>query len=290
MRVLTAAAILVGGLVHLDLYFRYGYRSFPPNIAQPNLGRSFLTNGVASIVLAAALLVRRDVILRLAALGLVAGTLAAFVMSRNLAKGIFMFSEHGFEPSPQAALTLVAEIVALVLLLASFVPALSWKRQPVISMAVGGLLAIVVVAVGIGISAKWAHTDSTTASAPGVTYGGTTPTTAAGPGAPVTTGGPATTTASGTAAAGTPAAGGDAVSIKDFSFQPDPLSIPAGSAVTWTNADGTTHNIQSADHTFDSPDNLATGDSFTHTFATAGTFTFICGIHPQMNGTVVVTG
>jgi plastocyanin len=34
---------------------------------------------------------------------------------------------------------------------------------------------------------------------------------------------------------------------------------------------------------------MGTGATFTHTFATAGTFDYVCSIHPMMRGTVVVT-
>src|SRR5580765_4521432 len=131
-RVVAAGAILIGGLVHLDLYFRYGYRDFP----NENLGRSFLLNGFASVIVAAALLVRRDMIIRVIGIALAAGTLGAFFMSRTLDGGIFGFTEKGWEPSPQAVLAFIAEIVALLVLAASFVPALQWRQQAVVNTAV----------------------------------------------------------------------------------------------------------------------------------------------------------
>ena len=50
VRLLAAVAVLVGGLVHFQLYFR-GYRSLP----DANLGRSFLLNGAASVAVSLAL-------------------------------------------------------------------------------------------------------------------------------------------------------------------------------------------------------------------------------------------
>ena len=150
MRVVAAAAILIGGLVHLDLYFRYGYRDFPND----NLGRSFLLNGFASVIVAAALLVRRDMIIRVIGIALAAGTLGAFFMSRTLDGGIFDFTEKGWEPSPQAVLAFIAEIVALLVLAASFVPALQWRQQAVVNTAVGATLALIIVAIGIAAPAS----------------------------------------------------------------------------------------------------------------------------------------
>jgi len=34
---------------------------------------------------------------------------------------------------------------------------------------------------------------------------------------------------------------------------------------------------------------MGTGATFSHTFASAGTFDYVCSIHPMMHGTVVVT-
>ncbi|MCY7288739.1 MAG: hypothetical protein LH624_10960, partial [Cryobacterium sp.] len=227
-------AILIGGLIHLELYFRGGYRSFP----NANLGRSFLLNGAASVLVAAVLLMRRDFIVRLAGIAVSVGTLIAFYLTRQTDKGIFGLTEKGFEPSPQAALALIVELLAVVVLLASFVPALDWKRHSIINVRVAGALAVVVIAIGIVGSVVWAHTDTTETAEPSTTS------VAASPGAS----GPGTTVG------GAPATAGQAISIKDFSFTPASLSIKVGDSVTWTNADGAAHNIQSDNQAFDSPD------------------------------------
>ena len=88
---------------------------------------------------------------------------------------------------------------------------------------------------------------------------------------------------------GAPAAGAGAVTIKDFAFDPGDLSVAKGTTVTWKNDDSATHRIKSGDGSFDSKD-LKNGDSFEHTFDTAGTFDYICGIHPSMKGKITVTG
>jgi plastocyanin len=102
----------------------------------------------------------------------------------------------------------------------------------------------------------------------------------------------ASTAAPGATAAGgaAPAAAGDgAVTIKDFAFDPADASVAVGTTVTWTNDDSPKHRIKSGDGSFDGED-LATGDTFEHTFDTAGTFDYVCGIHPTMKGTITVTG
>jgi plastocyanin len=87
----------------------------------------------------------------------------------------------------------------------------------------------------------------------------------------------------------TAAQGGAAVSIVDFAFQPASIEVPVGSTVTWTNTGAVPHTVTSDSGAFDSGQ-LSPGASFSQTFDTAGTFTYHCSIHPQMTGTVVVTG
>jgi plastocyanin len=100
-------------------------------------------------------------------------------------------------------------------------------------------------------------------------------------------GGAATTVAAAGSAA--PAAGAGAVTVKDFAFHPGDLAVKTGTTVTWTNSDSATHKVKSADGSFDS-DNLDHGATFEHKFDTAGTFAYICAIHPSMKGTITVTG
>ena len=89
------------------------------------------------------------------------------------------------------------------------------------------------------------------------------------------------------AASEAPAAGGDAVAIKDFAFAPASLTVAAGSTVTWTNEDGAAHTATADDGSFDSG-SLATGATFSQTFDTAGSFPYKCAIHPNMTGTIEV--
>ena len=114
-RIVAAGRLVAGGAIHLKLYDD-GYRLFP----NANLGRSFLANAVASIAVAVAVVIWRSVWPLLAGLAVVDGTLVAFALSRT-DRGVFGFTEHGFQPSPEAALTLVFEIAAAVVLVALMV-------------------------------------------------------------------------------------------------------------------------------------------------------------------------
>ncbi len=87
-----------------------------------------------------------------------------------------------------------------------------------------------------------------------------------------------------------PAAAAEPITIKDFSFGPGDLTVAVGATVTWTNAeDGVAHTTTSDDELWRSG-SLNTGDAFSFTFDTAGAFTYFCSIHPNMTGSVTVTG
>jgi plastocyanin len=97
------------------------------------------------------------------------------------------------------------------------------------------------------------------------------------------------TKAAGTAApTSTPGAtGGTSATIKDFEFAPATITIKVGDTVTWTNNGPSLHTVTADDGSFDSG-SLSAGKTFSHTFQTAGTFTYHCSIHPFMTATVIV--
>jgi len=85
----------------------------------------------------------------------------------------------------------------------------------------------------------------------------------------------------------TPAPAGAKVSITNFKFDPAVLTVKAGTTVVWTNNDVVAHTVTFTD-VANSPV-LGRGDTFSRTFSAAGTYSYICSIHPFMHGTVVVT-
>src|ERR671919_913353 len=77
-------------------------------------------------------------------------------------------------------------------------------------------------------------------------------------------------------------------------YVPNIVTVPPNASVTWTNQDTSSHTITSGDFTtgpsgqFDSG-LLNTGATFTHQFATPGTYAYYCTIFPFMSGMVNVT-
>ncbi len=302
LKFVAALALLVGGLVHLQLYFA-AYRSYP----DANLGRSFIVNAIVSTCVAAALLVRRERWVRLLGISIAAGTLLAFAVTRS-SDLLFGFEEKGLQPSPQAAVALTVEIAAIVLLAATFIPRVEREDAELNSSFVPAIFvpAIAVVAlVFVGFGVYWARdygtktvttapATVTTApiptSAPTATNAATTTTSgSSGPVAsqptPATTSAPASSTT--TIAVPVPSQN-EQVSIVDFEFKADAVTVPRGTPVTWTNLDSFDHSVVGANDSFRS-ESLDTGSAFEHTFDVAGEFAYICGIHPSMSGVITVT-
>lgn len=81
---------------------------------------------------------------------------------------------------------------------------------------------------------------------------------------------------------------GDKVQIKDFLFNPETIDVAVGTKITFTNEDSAPHTATSdADGGFDTG-TLKQGDSRSVTLTKAGTFDYVCTIHPFMNATVTV--
>jgi plastocyanin len=76
------------------------------------------------------------------------------------------------------------------------------------------------------------------------------------------------------------------VKIDNFTFAPQQLTVKAGTTVTWINEDDIPHTVVSTGHFRSKP--LDTGDKFTFTFTTAGSFQYFCGLHPHMQGSITV--
>jgi plastocyanin len=79
----------------------------------------------------------------------------------------------------------------------------------------------------------------------------------------------------------------DVITIDNFTFTPKELTVAAGTTVKWVNHDDIPHTVVNKDKAFRSTA-LDTDDSFSYTFASAGTFDYFCGLHPHMVGKVIV--
>lgn len=72
-------------------------------------------------------------------------------------------------------------------------------------------------------------------------------------------------------------------------FRPVTVTIDAGTTVRWRNNDTREHTVTANDRSFDSGI-MPAGATFSRVFTRAGTFGYLCLIHPDMTGTIVVRG
>jgi plastocyanin len=77
------------------------------------------------------------------------------------------------------------------------------------------------------------------------------------------------------------------VNMGDFFFSPASVTVAVGDTVTWHNSGKEPHTATADDGSFDTG-TINSGGSGSHTFNSAGTFSYICTIHPNMKGTVRV--
>jgi plastocyanin len=82
---------------------------------------------------------------------------------------------------------------------------------------------------------------------------------------------------------------GTQISIKDFTYSPDPLVAKVGDTITVTNNDGTPHTLTADDGSVTTGD-LEGSESGRVKLAKAGTLTYHCEIHGQsMKGSIKVS-
>ncbi len=78
------------------------------------------------------------------------------------------------------------------------------------------------------------------------------------------------------------------VTISGYAFTPARVTVRPGDTVVWTNRDTVPHTVTAVGGGFGS-EALDTGGSFTRVFPQAGSFGYHCAIHPEMQGTVLVS-
>jgi len=103
-RIGIAAAMAVSGISHAYLYI-HDYQYIP------TIGAAFVLQASVSFAVAVLILIGGPGWLRWAAAMVAGGALVAFVLSRTV--GLFGFSERGLQPSPHAAVSVVAELLTV---------------------------------------------------------------------------------------------------------------------------------------------------------------------------------
>src|SRR5436309_7058832 len=84
------------------------------------------------------------------------------------------------------------------------------------------------------------------------------------------------------------------IAIKDCAFSPTVSRVPVGATVSWKNVDKLPHVISGvgwgsvSGYVAAGVPMLQPGETFTHTFTTAGLYPYACYLHPGMSGVVIV--
>ena len=79
----------------------------------------------------------------------------------------------------------------------------------------------------------------------------------------------------------------DSIAVRDFEFSPVEFEAKAGEPVTWDNEGEQIHNVKGKGFFSRAMD---PGSSYDFTFDRRGTFEYLCTLHPQMKGAIVVGG
>jgi plastocyanin len=84
-------------------------------------------------------------------------------------------------------------------------------------------------------------------------------------------------------------AGTQEVVIRDDAFNPRSVSVTTGTTVRWVNQDAVMHTATASDGSFDSGV-LRQGQTFSVQFNRAGSYSYLCELHPEMTASITVTG
>ena len=117
IRIGLALSLAVSATSHAYLYI-HGYQHIP------TIGTAFLIQASVCFALALLIIIGGPGWLQWVAAAVAGGSLVAFALSRTV--GLFGFSERGWDPSPHAALTVIAEVFCVLLWAATFVG----RRRP----------------------------------------------------------------------------------------------------------------------------------------------------------------
>ena len=81
------------------------------------------------------------------------------------------------------------------------------------------------------------------------------------------------------------------VMIREFTFEPEILTVNEGDTVEWRNDDAVPHTA-TADGEADKPlfdsGNIQTGAAWRYAVQKKGTYDYICTLHPNMKGKLIV--
>jgi plastocyanin len=102
---------------------------------------------------------------------------------------------------------------------------------------------------------------------------------------------PAAADTSSTESTSSSASGGKEVEVKmqNIAFAPKDVTVKVGQTVKWSNEDTVDHNVTAKSGATFKSDLFGKGGTFTFKADKAGSITYVCTVHPGMEGTITVT-
>jgi plastocyanin len=79
------------------------------------------------------------------------------------------------------------------------------------------------------------------------------------------------------------------ITIDNFVFTPQTVTVAKGTTVVWRNRDDTPHRVVATPPGRIKSPVLDTDETYSWTATDSGTFAYFCSLHPHMTGTVIVT-
>ena len=76
------------------------------------------------------------------------------------------------------------------------------------------------------------------------------------------------------------------VVMQQAAFAPAQISVLVGDTVAWRNTSFRDHTVSARDHGFSSPGHVRPGGGYSFQFNQAGSFPYVCQLHPFMSGEV----
>jgi len=78
------------------------------------------------------------------------------------------------------------------------------------------------------------------------------------------------------------------ISIKDFAYASQFITIKEGDKVIWLNEDSAPHTVTSKEGQELDSNTLSKGATYSNTFDSPGTYNYYCTFHPGMTATIIV--
>lgn len=79
------------------------------------------------------------------------------------------------------------------------------------------------------------------------------------------------------------------ITMQQIQFQPSDATVKVGTKMMWQNEDSVQHNVVADNGAFKS-DLFGKGGTYEWTAAKPGKYSYVCTVHPNMKGTITVTG